>query len=84
MKKQEELNYNVIDHLLVPQHVILTKEEAEKALKQYSAKPYQFPYIKASDPAIKAIDAKPGDIIKIFGKSSTAGEATRYRFVVED
>ena len=84
MKKQEEFNHNVIDHLLVPQHIILTKEEAKKVLKQYNSKLYQFPYIKVSDPAIKAIDAKPGDLIKIIGKSSTAGEATRYRYVVED
>ena len=84
MKKQEEFDHNVIDHILVPQHIILTKEEGEKVLKQYNAKPYQLPYIKVSDPAIKSIDARPGDIIKIVGKSSTAGEATRYRYVVED
>ena len=84
MKKQEELNYNVIDHSSVPQHIILTKEEAEEVLKQYNAKPYQVPYIKVSDPAIKAINAKPGNVIKIIGKSSTAGKVTRYRYVVED
>lgn len=74
----------IFEHELVPKHTILSKEEAEEVLERYHIKPYQLPYIRASDPAAVAIDAKPGDIVKIVRKSSTAGEIVVYRYVVED
>ncbi|MBS7648026.1 DNA-directed RNA polymerase subunit H, partial [Candidatus Bathyarchaeota archaeon] len=73
----------IFDHVLVPKHVILSKDEAEAVLKKYHIKPYQLPYIEASDPAAEAIGAKPGDIVKVVRKSSTAGEVVVYRYVVE-
>ncbi|MDH5461481.1 MAG: DNA-directed RNA polymerase subunit H, partial [Candidatus Bathyarchaeota archaeon] len=39
--------------------------------------------IKASDPAVIAIGAKSGDIVRIVRKSPTAGEYIAYRYVVE-
>ena len=41
------------------------------------------PQIKSTDPAVKAIGAKPGDMLKIIRKSATAGEHIAYRYVVE-
>ena len=41
------------------------------------------PQIESGDPAVKAIGAKPGDILKITRKSTTAGEHITYRYVVE-
>ncbi|MEM3507065.1 MAG: DNA-directed RNA polymerase subunit H [Candidatus Bathyarchaeia archaeon] len=84
MGKAEKSSFNIFDHVLVPKHIVLSKEEAEAVLKKYHVKPYQLPYIKASDPAAKAIGAKPGDIVKIIRKSSTAGEVVVYRYVVKD
>lgn len=75
--------FDIFEHKLVPKHEILTKEEAEKILAQYRVQPYQLPQIKASDPAVKAIGARPGDILKITRKSPTAGEHIAYRYVVE-
>lgn len=75
--------FDIFEHKLVPKHEILTPEEREKVLAQYRVKPYQLPQIKASDPAVKAIGAKPGDILRIIRKSPTAGEHTAYRYVVE-
>lgn len=75
--------FDIFEHKLVPKHEILTKEEAEQVLAQYRAKPYQLPQIKASDPAAKAIGARPGDILRIIRKSPTAGEYVAYRYVVE-
>lgn len=74
--------FDIFEHVLVPKHEILTPEEREKVLAQYRVKPYQLPQIKASDPAVKAIGAKPGDIIRIIRKSPTAGEHIAYRYVV--
>ena len=75
--------FDIFEHKLVPKHEILTQEEREKVLAEYRVKPYQLPQIKASDPAVKAIGAKPGDILRITRKSQTAGEHVAYRFVVE-
>lgn len=75
--------FDIFEHKLVPKHEILTKEGREQVLTQYRVQPYQLPQIKASDPAVKAIGAKPGDILRITRKSSTAGEHIAYRYVVE-
>jgi DNA-directed RNA polymerase subunit H len=75
--------FDIFEHQLVPKHEILTQEEREKILTQYKVQPYQLPQIKASDPAVKAIGAKPGDILRIIRKSATAGEHIAYRYVVE-
>lgn len=64
-------------------HEILPAEARQKALEKYNASPEQFPYILASDPVIKEIGAKPGDLIKILRPSETAGESAYYRLVVE-
>jgi DNA-directed RNA polymerase subunit H len=75
--------FDIFEHALVPFHEILTEKEKNQLLAQYKVKPYQMPQIKSGDPAVKAIGAKPGDILKITRKSTTAGEHVTYRYVVE-
>lgn len=75
--------FNLFNHELVPKHEILPKEEREQLLSQYRVKPYQLPRIGTSDPCVKAIGAKAGDIVKITRDSSTAGKYVAYRYVVE-
>jgi len=75
--------FDLFEHVLVPKHEILTPEEREELLKKYHVKPYQLPAILASDPAVKAIGAKPGDILRIIRKSPTAGKYEAYRYVIE-
>ena len=79
-----EKKINVFDHVLVPRHVLLSREEVEKVLHKYRIQPYQLPRILASDPAVRAIQAQPGDVVQIHRKSPTAGEAIAYRYVVEE
>jgi len=67
----------------VPKHEILTEKEKQELLSRFKVQPYQLPKIKASDPAVKVIGAKPGDILRIIRKSPTAGEYHAYRYVVE-
>lgn len=76
-------SFNIFDHILVPKHEIVPPEEREKLLQKYRVQPYQLPRLKASDPAVKAIGAKPGDIVKIIRDSPTAGKYVSYRHVVE-
>jgi len=76
-------SFNIFNHTLVPKHEIVPPEEREKLLREYRVQPYQLPRLKASDPAVKAIGAKPGDIVKIIRDSPTAGRYVSYRHVVE-
>jgi DNA-directed RNA polymerase subunit H len=58
-------------------------KERQQLLDMYKVKPYQMPQIGSTDPAVKAIGAKPGDVLRVIRKSSTAGEHIAYRYVVE-
>ena len=74
---------DILKHVLVPTHVLLNEDEKRKVLEEYHIKPYQLPYIRASDPVAKALGAKKGDVVKIIRKSPTAGESIAYRYVVD-
>jgi DNA-directed RNA polymerase subunit H len=75
--------FDLFEHKLVPKHEILTQKEVEQLLAEYRVQPYQLPQIKSSDPSVKAIDAKPGDVLRVIRKSPTAGIHMAYRYVVE-
>ena len=77
-----EEEFDIFEHELVPRHILLTKEEKARLLRLLKKKPWQLPWIRASDPAARAIGARPGDVIKIIRKSPTAGEIVVYRYVV--
>jgi DNA-directed RNA polymerase subunit H len=82
-EKKSQTAFKVTDHILVPEHEILSKEESQKILKEYNVELYQLPKILVTDPCAKMLGAKPGNIIKITRKSKTAGKAVAYRVVVE-
>ncbi|XHH10558.1 MAG: DNA-directed RNA polymerase subunit H [Candidatus Bathyarchaeia archaeon] len=75
--------FDIFEHGLVPFHEILTEKEKNQLLTQFKVKPFQMPQIRSGDPAVKVIGAKPGDVLKITRKSTTAGEHVTYRYVVE-
>ena len=75
--------FDLFQHRLVPKHEILSEEEKEELLLKYRVQPYQLPQISSLDPTVKAIGAKPGDILRIIRKSPTAGEHLAFRYVVE-
>ena len=75
--------FDIFEHALVPRHEILTEQEQNQLLAQYKVKPYQMPQVKSTDPAVKAIGAKPGNVLRVIRRSSTAGEHIAYRYVVE-
>lgn len=74
--------FNVEDHNLVPKHIKLEKEKADKLLQKYNISKTQLPRISRKDPAIKGLDVKAGDIIKIVRNSPTAGKSAYYRVVI--
>ncbi len=77
------MKVNLQDHVLVPKHEILKESEVEELLRLLGISKEQLPKIKSSDPIVKEIGAKPGDIVKITRKSHTAGISIFYRLVIE-
>lgn len=77
---KEEIN--ILEHELVPRHEVVPPQEALELLRKLGIEPWQLPWISADDPVVKAIGAKPGDIIRIIRKSPMAGEFIAYRYVV--
>jgi DNA-directed RNA polymerase subunit H len=75
---------NILEHELVPKHEIVPPEEARKILKELGVEPWQLPWISLNDPVVRAIGAKPGDIVRIYRKSPTAGTSIVYRYVVPE
>ena len=69
-------------HNLVPKHSKLSDSEKEKILRELDIELRQFPRILVTDPAILALEAESGDIIKVERESRTAGKAIYYRVVI--
>jgi len=59
---QDELQFNITKHRLVPPHIKLTDEEGKQFKKKYGLK---HPVILTSDPVARFYNFKRGDIIKI-------------------
>jgi DNA-directed RNA polymerase subunit H len=57
--------------------------EIKSLLSTYHLTLEQLPKIYQDDPAVKAIKAKPGDVIRIVRESQTAGKAESYRLVIK-
>jgi DNA-directed RNA polymerase subunit H (RpoH/RPB5) len=74
--------FDIFEHALVPVHEILEKDERDDIAEKYHAEPYQFPWIKSTDPISIIVGAKPGDVLRIVQKSETAGRYEGYRYVV--
>lgn len=71
----------ILEHVLVPKHEILNKDEVKTILQKFGVTIDLLPRIKADDPVVKVIEAKRGDVIKITRASPTAGESVYYRVV---
>ncbi len=80
---------NVMEHELVPEHHLLSEEEAEEVLKGLKVERDQLPKIKRSDPAIKLLERsleetiQEGRVVRVVRKSHTAGVFVAYRVIVE-
>ena len=68
-------------HFLVPKHSIVPREKEDEILNKLHATKDMLPTILKSDPAIKKLKAKPGEIIEIERNSPTAGKSLYYRVV---
>lgn len=79
--EKEKKEFKITDHHLVPKHEVMTEKEKEKVMKSFNVTEKQLPKILHSDPVIKEIGAKIGDLIKITRNSQVAGKTVYYRIV---
>lgn len=73
--------YTVVDHVIVPRHIICSTKTKEKVLRDYAVKPDGLPQIKAEDPICKYIGACRGNLVKIVRPSDsikTVGDKPLY------
>ncbi|MDY6930928.1 MAG: DNA-directed RNA polymerase subunit H [Halobacteriota archaeon] len=74
---------SILDHEMVPEHIIISEEEADLILKKYGITKGQLPKLKSSDPVAKQIGAKVGDVVKVIRNSPTAGRSVVYRMTIK-
>lgn len=76
--------FDVTTHILVPKHTVLSEKEKNIVFEKYGITFKELPKIYTTDPAIKELKLKSGEIIKIVKKSPTAGVAEYYRGVISE
>ncbi|MAH42484.1 DNA-directed RNA polymerase subunit H [archaeon] len=82
VKKKDEIKIDVFSNHLVPKHEVITEKEKRELLKKYNISSKQLPSILKSDPTVKALGAKPGDVIRITRKNDLMGDIFYYRSVL--
>jgi DNA-directed RNA polymerase subunit H (RpoH/RPB5) len=79
----KRLQYNILDHILVPPHTILTDSQVISVMNRYNiTDKVQFPDISRFDPVARVIGLRPGQVCKIIRPSKTSIEAEYYRVCV--
>ena len=76
----KRLQYNIMNHQLVPKHIVLTNEESEEVRRKYNiSNNSQVPDISRFSPVSQIIGIRPGDLCRIQRPSKTAIKADFYR-----
>ena len=76
----KRLQFNILKHVLVPPHRVLSVVETLQIKKKYNImNDNQFPDISRFDPVAQAIGIRPGQVCEIIRPSKTAISAPYYR-----
>jgi DNA-directed RNA polymerase subunit H (RpoH/RPB5) len=79
----DRLQFNILEHQYVPEHVVLTETEQAEVLKKYNiTDTKQMPSISRYDPVALAIGLRPGQICKITRSSKTSVTSNFYRYCI--
>ena len=76
------MTFDIGDHFLVPEHMIMPPEKADELLEKLGITKKMMPKIPKNDAALKELKPVKGDIIKIIRESPTAGKTVYYRVVL--
>jgi DNA-directed RNA polymerase subunit H (RpoH/RPB5) len=79
----KRLQFNILEHTLVPQHRIINDNEVNEIMKKYNITDKTlFPEISRFDPVAKVICLRPGQVCHIIRPSKTAIQSNYYRVCV--
>jgi DNA-directed RNA polymerase subunit H (RpoH/RPB5) len=79
----KRLQFNILEHSLVPQHRIMNDIEVKEVMDKYNIMDKKlFPEISRFDPVAKVICLRPGQVCHIIRPSKTAIQANYYRVCV--
>jgi len=83
IKSIKRLQFNILNHVLVPKHRVMTNSEVLEIKNKYNImNDFQFPEISRFDPVAQAIGIRPGEICEINRPSKTAITSKYYRICV--
>ena len=83
IQNMKRLQFNILNHTLVPNHRIMTDEEVYSVKSKYNIQDdTQFPDISRFDPVAQCICIRPGQICEITRPSKTAILTSYYRMCV--
>jgi DNA-directed RNA polymerase I, II, and III subunit RPABC1 len=78
----DELLIVIVDHNIVPKHILLTNDEKEKYFSVFNHHPRDMKKILVNDPIARFYGAKVGDLFKIIRPSITSGKEIDFRIVI--
>jgi DNA-directed RNA polymerase subunit H len=79
----KRLQFNILEHSLVPSHRVLSNKEVDVIKKKYNImEDSQFPDISRFDPVAQVIGIRPGEVCEIIRPSKTAIQSYYYRICV--
>ena len=79
----KRLQFNILEHVLVPPHRILNESEKIYIKNRYNImNDNEFPELSRFDPVAKAIGIRPGEVCEITRASKTAISAPYYRICI--
>ncbi len=76
----ERLQYNILNHTLVPNHRVITEEEINKIKEKYNiTQNNNFPTISRFDPVSQVLGIRPQEVCEIIRSSKTSITSKFYR-----
>lgn len=82
-QEKKEESFDILSHNYVPKFEIMSEEDSNALLEQLNISRMNLPKALSNDPAVKKLEAKINDILKITRKSYTSDTSVFYRVVVD-